>query len=77
MVQRLLRAMQPSPRLIRLPEPLFRGAVSVARRLRKIDGLGDTVLARLREDLAFDASAAREDFAYAPRAFTPGDMPLP
>ncbi|GGD45274.1 NAD-dependent epimerase/dehydratase family protein [Pseudoxanthomonas indica] len=77
MVQRLLRAMQPSPRLIRLPAPLFRGVVSVARRLRKIDGLSDTVLARLREDLAFDASAAREDFAYAPRAFTPGDVPLP
>lgn len=77
MVQRLLRAMQPAPHLIRLPTPLFRGAVVLARRLRKVDGLSDTVLARLRQDLVFDATAARRDFAYAPRVFTPQSMPLP
>lgn len=77
MVQRLLQAMQPAPRLIRLPTPLFRGAVAVARRLRKVDGLSNTVLARLRQDLVFDAEAARRDFAYAPRTFMPQSMPLP
>jgi nucleoside-diphosphate-sugar epimerase len=77
MVQRLLQAMQPAPRLIRLPAPLFRGALALARQLRKVDGASEAVLARLRQDLVFDADAARRDFAYAPRAFTPRDMPLP
>lgn len=77
MVQRLLQAMQPSPRLIRLPAPLFRSAVAAARVLRRVDGVSETVLARLRQDLVFDASAARTDFGYAPRGFNPQMMPLP
>lgn len=77
MVQTLLQAMTPSPRLIRLPAPLFRGAVAAARVLRRVDGASDMVLARMRHDLVFDASAARTDFGYAPREFSPQTMPLP
>jgi hypothetical protein len=38
-----------------------------------MQGLGDAAVARMGEDLVFDAEAARRDFGYAPRAFNPTD----
>lgn len=71
MVERTLAALQPPARLIRVPAPLFKVALASAHALGKIQGLGDAALARMREDLVFDAEAARRDFGYAPRAFNP------
>jgi nucleoside-diphosphate-sugar epimerase len=71
MVARVLAALAPVPRLHLLPGPMFAAAVWGLRRSGRGGGLGDAVLARLREDLVFDAAPARRDFGYAPRAFRP------
>lgn len=71
MVERVLAALQPPARLIRVPAPLFKAALASAHALGKMQGLGDAVLARMGEDLVFDAGVAHRDFGYAPRAFNP------
>jgi hypothetical protein len=35
------------------------------------DAIAPAAVARLREDLVFDAGPANRDFGYAPRAFVP------
>lgn len=69
MVARTLAAQSPPPRLLQVPMPLFRFALGVARLAGKGGGFGEGALARLREDLVFDAAPARADFGYAPRDF--------
>lgn len=70
MVARVLAALQPPARLLVLPGPVF----ALAARLARVTGLHDAgaaVLARMRQDLAFDAGPAREALGYAPRPFLP------
>ena len=70
MVARVLAALQPPVRLLVLPGPVF----ALAARLARVTGLHDAgaaVLARMRQDLAFDAGPAREALGYAPRPFLP------
>lgn len=69
MVAGLLAAMQPAPRLLELPAPLFAIALGVARLAGVARGIGDAAVGRLREDLVFDAGPAARDFGYAPRRF--------
>jgi len=71
MVARVLRALPSRPALIEVPAPLFVAGLRAARALGRGQGVGDAMVARLRDDLVFDAEPARRDFAYAPRAFTP------
>ena len=71
MVERVLAALRPPARLIRVPAPLFKAALATAHALGKMQGLGDAAVARMGEDLVFDAEAARRDFGYAPREFQP------
>jgi len=71
MVARTLAALDPPPKLREVPAPLFALALSAARRFGKLQELGDAAVARMREDLVFDAEPARRDFGYAPRAFAP------
>ena len=72
MVARTLAAMSPPPRLLEVPMPMFRLALAAARLAGRADGFGAGAMARLREDLVFDATPARTDFGYAPRAFKKG-----
>lgn len=69
MVARTLAALSPPPRLLEVRAPLFRLALGAARAAGRANGFGDAALARLREDLVFDAGPARADFGYAPRGF--------
>jgi nucleoside-diphosphate-sugar epimerase len=71
MVARVLRALPSSPPLLEIPAPLFDGALHALQRLGLGDGVGEAALARLREDLVFDAAPARRDFGYEPRRFEP------
>lgn len=71
MVERVLAALAPPATLWTLPSPLFALAVRLARAGGRLQGFGPQALARLREDLVFDAGAAASDFGYAPRAFAP------
>src|SRR5690606_37328882 len=71
MVARVLAALEPPPRLVTLPSPLFRCLLAVARRAGIVRDFNDAALARMREDLVFDAGPAQRDFGYAPRGFAP------
>jgi len=77
MVRRTLAVLEPAPRLIVLPSPLFAVAVVAARATGRLQGLTGAALARMREDLVFDATPARRDFGYAPRGFRPDAGMLP
>ncbi|MFT3756545.1 MAG: NAD-dependent epimerase/dehydratase family protein [Pseudoxanthomonas sp.] len=71
MVARTLAALMPSPKLWEVPAPLFSLALAAARAAGRLQGFGDAAVARMREDLVFDAQPAQRDFDYAPRAFMP------
>ncbi|MEO6263465.1 MAG: nucleoside-diphosphate sugar epimerase, partial [Luteimonas sp.] len=71
MVARVLATLQPPPRLIELPSPLFNLALVAAQASGHATGLGEAAVARMRNDLVFDATPAQRDFGYAPRAFNP------
>ena len=71
MVARTLAAMSPPARLLELPPPLFALAVRTAQALGVARSLNPAAVARMRQDLVFDAAPARRDFGYAPRGFAP------
>ena len=71
MVARTLAALEPPPTLHTLPTPLFRALLAAAQAAGVARDLSPAVLARMAEDLAFDAGPAQRDFGYAPRAFAP------
>ena len=71
MVRRVLACLNPPRRLFTLPAPLFRAALAMARHTGALSEAGVGVLARLREDLVFDAEPAQGDLGYAPRGFSP------
>jgi len=71
MVARVLVALRPPARLIEVPAPLFATMLAVARVTGRLRGFGDAALARMREDLVFDAAPARRDFGYSPWKFAP------
>jgi nucleoside-diphosphate-sugar epimerase len=71
MVARVLACLAPPPRLIQWPSPLFRAALALAQAGGVGAGFGPAAVARMREDLVFDADPARRDLGYAPRPFRP------
>jgi nucleoside-diphosphate-sugar epimerase len=71
MVARVLAVLEPPARVVELPPPLFRGLLAAVQAVGIARGLGAAVLARMREDLVFDADPARRDFGYEPRSFAP------
>ncbi len=71
MVERTLASLRPPARLIQVPAPLFKITLATAHAFGKLQGLGDAAVARMGEDLVFDAEPARRDFGYAPRGFHP------
>lgn len=71
MVRRLLDALRPRARLIEVPAWSFRLALGTMQRFGRLGDASAGVLARLAQDLVFDADAARRDLGYAPRPFVP------
>lgn len=71
MLARALASLPGRPRLFALPPALFRAVLLPARAAGLVSGLNDAAVARMRDDLVFDATPARRDFGYAPRAFAP------
>ena len=69
MVRRVLAALQPRPRLLRVPTPLFALALRAAHVAGRLRGMNAAALARMADPLAFDIEPARRDFGYAPRPF--------
>jgi nucleoside-diphosphate-sugar epimerase len=71
MVRRVLAVLVPPAHLVELPLPMFELALRMARSRGIATGFGDAAVERMRRDLVFDASPAREAFGYAPRMFLP------
>lgn len=71
MVRRVLACLDPPLPLLELPMPLFRAALAAAQARGIARDLTPAAVARMREDLAFDAAPARRDFGYSPRGFRP------
>lgn len=71
MVARVLACLPSRPRLWALPPALFGALLAPARRAGIASGFSDAALARMRQDLVFDAGPAARDLGYAPRAFAP------
>lgn len=69
MVSRVFGSLQPKPRLVSVPDWVFRASLRVANTLGALGDAGRGVLERLDQDLVFDNEPARRDFSYAPRAF--------
>lgn len=70
MVARTLATLDPPARPWLLPAPLFALAVAAAR-LCGLHDAGPAMLARMRQDLAFDDVPARRELGYVPRGFEP------
>ncbi len=71
MVARLLDSLQPAPKLVELPGPMFNLLLAAAHAAGHAQGFGEAAVARMRSDLTFDAAPAQRDFGYAPRPFRP------
>ena len=71
MAARTLAALPSKPRLVEVPAPLFAALAGFARLAGRGTSPGGSAIARLREDLVFDAAPAHRDFGYAPRDFQP------
>jgi nucleoside-diphosphate-sugar epimerase len=69
MVARTLAVAVPGARVLTLPPRLFALAAPAVRRLPVLAALTPEVLARMREDLVFDAGPALRDLGHAPRRF--------
>ncbi len=69
MVARVLAIAVPHARLLSLSPRVFALAGPVARRIPALAALKPEVLARMRDDLVFDAGAAARDLGHAPRRF--------
>jgi nucleoside-diphosphate-sugar epimerase len=57
------------PRILTLPRPLLTAGLAAAHALGRMRAYGPAMLARMAEDLCFDAVAARRDFGWAPRPY--------
>lgn len=71
MVRRALAAGAPGARLLRVPDPVFRTGLRLARGTGRLADAGDGMLLRLSQDLAYDLAPAREALGYSPRPFQP------
>jgi len=71
MVARVLAVLEPPPRLIEVPSPLFNLALLAAKLSGRSTGLGEAAVRRMRSDLVFDVAPAQRDFGYTPRGFRP------
>jgi nucleoside-diphosphate-sugar epimerase len=71
MVLRVLQTIEPTPRLVELPGPLFNLALALARLTGRGTGLGEAAVLRMRTDLVFDCAPAQRDLGYSPRGFAP------
>lgn len=71
MVARMLASLDPPISVTEVPGPVFQLALLAAQATGRMAGLGESAVARMREDLVFDLGPARRDLDYAPRLFRP------
>jgi nucleoside-diphosphate-sugar epimerase len=76
MVERVFQAMGKHPRIVSVPESVFRLTIQSARLFPNYRHLKPEMATRMDRDLCFDHLAAVRDFAFAPRRFVPDHQAL-
>lgn len=71
MVQRIIAAVAPSTRLVRVPSWVARPGIRLAVRCRRIEPAFEAMLLRMGEDLVYDAAPMRRHLAFSPQGFEP------
>jgi nucleoside-diphosphate-sugar epimerase len=69
LVERTLVHAGVAPRIITVPRPLLVAGLAAAHAMGRMRAYGPAMLARMADDLCFDAAAARRDFGWAPRPY--------
>lgn len=77
MVERIFVGMGLRPRMLKIPLPLFRLAVAVARCLPRYRGLNVEMAERMNRDLIYEHDDAARDLGFTPRPFTITKKDLP
>jgi len=72
MVKRIFCAMNRSPRVVRLPVPLYKGVIHLLKRVSgRYAFVHPSMVGRMNMNMVFDHSDATNDFGYKPRQFQP------
>lgn len=71
MVKRVFETLGRQPRFVRIPMPVFRLAVTMARLHPRFAHLTPDMALRMQADLVFDHADATRDFGYNPGSFDP------
>lgn len=71
MMRRLARERLPGAAVVSLPNALFRPLLAIGLRMRGWNLSAGGIVQRLAQDQVADASAARRDLGFSPRAFVP------
>jgi len=77
MVNRIFKAMDRPPFLLRVPLFAFRASVSLVRLLPRCRHWSAAMAERMNRDLVFDHGEASQDFAFQPRKFDLSAQDLP
>ena len=77
MVSRVFNALGRRPRMLKVPLPVFRVAVTLLRMLPRYRNWSTAMAERMNQDLVFDHSEAFKDLGFTPRHFvlSPADLP--
>jgi len=77
MVARVFKTLRRTPRLLSVPLPAFRVAVTLLRLLPRYRNWSSAMAERMNNDLVFDHTEAEKDLGFAPRRFElpPTDLP--
>lgn len=71
MVKRIFQCLDKSPKIFKLPLPLFKTIISVIRIIPRYSFLTGEMAERINQDLVYDNTPAHQDFNYQPRDFQP------
>jgi len=77
MVERVFESMGRRPRVLRVPLPLFRAAIALARLAPRLRSWSPAMAERMNVDMAFPHHEAARDLGFAPRAFVLGEADRP
>ncbi len=77
MVQRIITAVAPSTKLLRVPAWIARPGIRLARRWQWIEPAFEAMLMRMGDDLVYDDAPMRTHLAWSPEGFDPRDEDFP
>jgi nucleoside-diphosphate-sugar epimerase len=77
MVEAVFSQLRRPVRIFRMPLPVFRVIIAIAKLLPGLRGLSTEMATRMNTDMCFDHSEAASDFGFSPRPFVLDERALP